>query len=150
MRANERNSEVVPDEDPHLRAWNERERAKQERREGAISWQEWPEYFETTLMRIPVVDWRADDPHLLAGRERSTLIDRETVEHLRLDAAPRIEQWRQDRDRARREVRMLKKLGEEVPADVRDLAEQEDLGPTFDRWSLEQSESRARRFALAR
>jgi hypothetical protein len=140
MRKNELNSPIVPPDD-YAAAVQEAQRlrlAKQREFHG----------LDPAELYDEEVAWQANDTYLQAAKERlqttRRLLDDDTRQTLRDRAEREHAAWVENRDRCRREVRMLEKLGEPVPEDLRRLAEEPDLWQQIEAAATEMTEGRQR------
>lgn len=124
MNPRELRSAVVRDQDPYLQAHREMQEQLTARR------RDWAG-LDFDEREADEISWRACDTHLSALLARQGKA--QAIAHdLGLDTPgehPEVIRWRANRARAQREVKMLEKLGEPVPDDLRAEAEEPDQGP---------------------
>ena len=139
----------IPDEylEAHRRLAAERFRAQ-------TAWRarlEYPEYYQLEE-DWPGIDWRETDPHLTAAKSRlRTSPNHELAEALRFDEDdPRRVEWLEERNRARREVAVLEKVGMDVPAELRAKSESADLFYDAEKLRTAMIESRQNAWARIR
>ncbi len=136
--------------DEYMEAWRENQIALERSREAALARRESPEHYQTSEPDLPAYDWRLSDAHLLAAPSKDAAgFDPETLGTLYRRLEDERPEWLLNKERSQREVRMLEKLGEPVPEDLRRQADEPDNYRRYERMRAAWRERRARVWAGA-